>query len=127
MAELTTTAGEQFNFDPAAVTTLADRDVATGEAATCVFGVMAVPLKTPEAVVSLLDRLHLGAKVARLTRPDASPVWFVGPAVTALRAPLPDEYAPGFQAGLSVTGLVQGVMESLEQARRALNAVGAHL
>ena len=127
MAELTTTAGEQIDFDPAAVTALADRDVATGEAATGVFGVMAAPLTTLETVVSLLDRLRLGAKVARLTRPDASPVWFVGPAVTALRAPLPDEYAPGVQAVLSVTGLVQGVMESLEQARKALDAVGAHL
>ncbi len=127
MAELTTTMGEEIDVDPAAVTALADQDEATGKAATCVFGVMAAPLTTLKPVASLLDRLHLASKVAELTRPDASPVWIVNSAVTPLRAPLPEEYVPGVQAVVSVTGLVQGETQSPEQARRALDAVGAHL
>ena len=127
MAELTTTAGEVIDFDPAAVTALADQDAMTGEAVTCLFGIMPDPLLTAEPVAGLLSRLRLGPKVAKLTRPDASPVWIVGSAVTSLRAPLPDEYAPGVQAVVVVTGLVQGVTETPPQARKALDAAGAHL
>lgn len=127
MAELTTTSGEVIDVDPAAVTALSDGDATTGEAVTCVFGVAAGPLRTAEAVGSLLDRLHLGSKVAELTRPDATTVWIVGAAVTSLRAPLPDEYAPGVRSVVAVTGLVQGVVQTPEQARKILDAAGARL
>jgi hypothetical protein len=127
MAELTTTTGEAIDIDAAAVTALADMDEETGLAVTCVFGIQAGPVRTAEPVSSVLERLHLRSKVAQLTRADASLVWFVGSAVTSLRAPLPDEYAPGVQCVVATTGLAQGCVESLQDARRALDAAGAHL
>ena len=127
MPELTTTSGEVIDFDPAAVTAICDMDPDTGEALTCVYGIEPGVVRTADPVTDMLQRLHLTGKVAQLTRPDATPIWIVGAAVTSLRAPLPDEYAPGVQAVVAVSGLTQGVTETLAQARAALDAAGGHL
>ncbi len=127
MAELTTTNGEVIDFDPAAVTALADMDLDTGAAVTCVYGIEGGVVQTTEPVADLLQRLHLTSKVAKLTRPDASPVWIVAVVATTLRAPLPGEYAPEVKAVIAVTGLTQGVTETPAEARTAIDAAGGHL
>ncbi len=127
MAELTTTSGEVIDFDPAAVTAISDMDPDSGAAVTCVYGIEGGVVQTVDPVSDLFQRLHLTNKVAKLTRPDASPIWIVAAAVTTLRAPLPDEYAPEVKAVIAVTGLMQGVTETLPEARGAINAAGGHL
>ena len=84
-------------------------------------------VQTADPVADLLQRLHLANKVAKLTRPDASPIWIIASAVTTLRAPLPDEYAPEVNALIALTGLTQGVTETLAEARAAIDAAGGHL
>ena len=79
MPELTTTSGEVIDFAAAAVTAICDMDPDTGEANTCVYGIEPGVVRTADPVADLLQRLALTRKVARLTRPDASPIWIVGP------------------------------------------------
>ena len=127
MAELTTTSGEVIDFDPAAVTAISDMDPDSGAAVTCVYGIEGGVVQTVDPVSHLLQRLHLTNKVAKLTRPDASPIWIVAAVVTTLRAPLPNEYAPEVKAVIAVAGLMQGVTETLPEARGAIDAAGGHL
>ena len=127
MAQLTTTSGELIDFDPAGVTAICDMDPDTGESVTCIYGIEAGLVRTNDPVADLLQRLHLAAKVAQLTRLDASPIWIVGAAVTSLRVPLSGEYTPGVQAVVAVSGLTQGVTETLAQARADLDAARGHL
>ena len=127
MPELTTTSGDGIDVDPAAVTAICGMDADSGLAITCVYGIEPGVVRTADPVADLLQRLALTRKVARLTRPDASPIWIVAAAVTSLRAPLADEYAPGVQAVVAVSGLTQGVTETLTQARAALDAAGGRL
>ena len=68
--ELTTTSGEVIDFDPAAVTAICDMAPDTGESVTCVYGIEPGVVRTDEPVANLLQRLHLAAKAARLTRLD---------------------------------------------------------
>ncbi len=127
MAELTTTSGEVIDFDPAAVTAISDMDPDSGAAVTCVYGIEGGVVQTVDPVSDLLQRLHLTNKVAKLTRPDASPIWVVAAAVTTLRAPLSDEYAPEVKAVIAVTGVMQGLTETLPEAQGAIDAAGGHL
>ena len=64
--------------------------------------------------------------LAPLLRPDLTPVWLKGSAVTALRTPLATEQqAPGsVNAVVIVGGLHQAVHETLEAARTIVNAHG---
>ena len=127
MAELTTTSGEVIDFDPVALTAISDMDPDSGAAVTCVYGIEGGVVQTVDPVTDLLQRLHLANKVAKLTRPDASPIWIVAAAVTTLRAPLPGEYAAEVKAVVAVTGLTQGVAETLSEAQAAIDAAGGHL
>lgn len=127
MAQLTTTAGEVIDFDPAAVTALSDRDAETGEAVTCVWGLAAGVLRTAEGVPALLARLHLATDFARLTRPDGASVWLAAKAVFSVRAPWEEEYATGVRAVVSAGALVQGVTETPQEVRRRVDAHGGAL
>lgn len=51
--------------------------------------------------------------IARLTRPDGSPIWVNAAAVDSIRASLPDEYVPGVRTVLSLGKIRQGVREEL--------------
>ncbi|HYZ42646.1 MAG TPA: hypothetical protein VE687_18770 [Stellaceae bacterium] len=83
-------------------------------------------LVTAEAPSALVARLGVHPPLARLTRPDLTPVWLKGSAVTAIRAPLPTErQAPGsVNSVVIVGGLNQAVHETVEAARAVVNAHG---
>jgi len=86
-------------------------------------------LVTTESAAALAARLGVDPPLAKLTRPNATPVWIKGPAVTSLRAPLPTErQGPGAVNAMVILGhLHQAVHEDLATAERVLNAHGAHV
>jgi hypothetical protein len=94
-----------------------------------VHGVERGVLVTAESAAALAARLGVDPPLAKLTRPNATPVWIKGPAVTTLRAPLPTErQGPGAVNAVVVLGdLHQAVHEDLATAERVLNAHGAHV
>ncbi len=61
---------------------------------------------------------------ATLTRPNGTPVAIDIGAVTAVRAALPGEYAPGVQSVISIGRLKQGVRETLARATAIIRAHG---
>ena len=124
MAELTTIGGDLIDVDPGTVTAISDMDPESDAAVTCVYGIETGAVRTTNSVEDLLQRLHLRAKVAKLTRPDASPIWVVGAAVTSLRAPLPGEYPPEVRAVVAGASLTQGVTQAPSEARASIDAAG---
>ena len=96
---------------------------------TYVHGVERGVLVTAESAAALAARLGVKPPLAKLTRPNATPVWIKGPAVTSLRAPLPTErQGPGAVNAMVILGhLHQAVHEDLATAERVLNAHGAHV
>jgi hypothetical protein len=64
---------------------------------THVHGIDRGVLVTAEDAAALVARVGVSPPLVRLTRPDLTPVWLKGSAVTALRAPLSTEQqAPGW-------------------------------
>jgi len=84
-------------------------------------------LEINEAVQAFITRVKITKRVAQLTRPNGSPVWISGAAVSSLRAPLPGEYVAGVNTVVFTDSLVQGVKESLADTTAALNAHGGDL
>ena len=82
--------------------------------------------ENPEA---LIDRLQFLPPLVKLTRPNDTPVWIKGAAVTEIRAPLPAESQPGgrVNAVLVIRSLHQAVHEDVPTARATINAHGGHL
>ena len=127
MATLTTVDGTQFAFDPDTVAAITDRDTDTGAAATCVYGITQGGLHIAESVNAFLSRLGIMAKFAKLTRPNDSPVWIHGEAVSSIRTPLPDEHTDGINAVVTTGALTQRVKETLAAAVTEINAHGGKL
>jgi hypothetical protein len=92
---------------------------------TYVHGVERGVLVTAEAAAALAARIN--PPLAKLTRPNRTPVWIKGSAVTTLRAPIPTErQGPGVVNAVVILGdLHQAVHEDLATAERVLNAHGA--
>jgi len=84
---------------------------------------------TAEDAAALAARLRVNPPLAKLTRPNRTPVWIKGAAVTTLRAPLPTErQGRGAVNAVVVLGeLHQAVHEDLTTAERVLNAHGAQV
>jgi hypothetical protein len=80
---------------------------------TYVHGVDRGVLVTAEDAATLVARL--GVLLAKLTRPNATPVWIKGSAVQEVRPPLPSEQQPGglVKAVLVVGDLHQAVREDV--------------
>ena len=72
--------------------------------------------------------MRVGARsFARFTRPNGEAVMINGFAVTAVRAPIPGEYASGVHAVIAMGRMSQGVRESVVQATRLLRAHGGRV
>ncbi len=94
-----------------------------------VHGVDRGVLVTAEGAAALTARLGVNPPLAKLTRPNRTPVSIRGSAVTTLRAPLPTErQGPGDVNAIVILGdLHQAVREDLTTAERVLNAHGAQV
>lgn len=121
--------GTAVNVDEAAVTLLSGPYAHDVGPHTYVHGVDRGVLATAEDAAALAARLGVNPPLAKLTRPDMTPVWIKGAAVTAIRAPLPTEQqGPGAVHAVVILGeLHQAVHEDLATAARVLNAHGAHV
>jgi hypothetical protein len=74
-------------------------------------------LKISETVQGFLTRVRIAANFAQLTRPNGSPVWINGSAVSSLFAPGPNEYIAGVNAVVVTGALTQGMQEGKRQGR----------
>jgi hypothetical protein len=121
--------GTAVDVDENAVTLVAGpypHDVGTH---TYVHGVERGVLVTAESAAALAARLGVNPPLAKLTRPNATPVWIKGSAVTTLRAPIPTErQGPGaVNAVVILCDLHQAVHEDHATAERVLKAHGAQV
>lgn len=124
MADLTTTDGETISFDPAAIVAVADRDVNTGVAVTCLYGLSPGIVKIAKPVAGFLG---IAGKFVKLTRPDRSPVWINAGAVSLLRAPQPGEYPPDARSVVRAGSLTQAVTQDPAIVKAAIEASGGHI
>jgi hypothetical protein len=127
MPTLTTVDGFQITFAAKAVSALTDHDALSGEAVTCVYGVVNQVLRIRETVPAFLARLKIAKKFAQLTRANGAPVWINGADVSSVRAPLPGEYVAGVNAVVFTDSLTQGVRETPDAAVALLNRHGGEL
>jgi len=89
---------------------------------TYVHGVDRGVLVTAENAAALVIRLAVNPPLAKLTRPDGTPVWIKRSAVSDVRAPLATEQLAGalVKAVVVVGGLHQAVCEDVRAAASTL-------
>jgi hypothetical protein len=88
-----------------------------------VHGVERGVLVTAEDAAALVARLGVDPPLAKLTRPDASPVWVKESAISEIRPPLWTEQPAGgvVKAVVAIGDLHQAVREDVQTARGILN------
>jgi hypothetical protein len=92
----------------------------------------ALPAETNAYVRNIASILSTGAMLrhggkadlAKLTRPDGSPVLIDAAAVVSIRLALPGEYAPSVRTVISIGRLRQGVREDLRTANAVIRSHG---
>jgi hypothetical protein len=94
---------------------------------TYVHGVDRGVLVTAEDAAVLIARLRIDPPLVKLTRPDASPVWVKGSAVSEIRPPLATEQPAGgaVKAVVVIGDLHQAVREDVQTAMSILNPPAA--
>ena len=127
MATLTTTDGIQITFVAKTVSAITDHDASTGEAVTCVYGITKSLLRISGSVQAFMTRLKIIKNFAQLTRPNGSPVWINGGAVSSIRAPFPNEFVAGVNTVVFADGLMQGVKETPPDVATSINGRGGEL
>jgi hypothetical protein len=95
---------------------------------TYVHGIDRGVLVTAEDAASLVGRLGTDPPLAKLTRPDASPVWVKRSAVSEIRPPLATEQqaAGAVKAVVVIADLHQAVREDVQTAMSILNPPAAN-
>jgi hypothetical protein len=74
-----------------------------------------------------LRRTRSASELAKLTRPDGSPVLIDGSMVEAIRAPLPGEYDPDVQSVITIGRLRQAVQENMKTATALIREHGGRV
>ena len=94
-----------------------------------VHGVDRGVLVTTEDAAALVARLGVDPPLVKLTRPDSTPVWVKGPAVTAIRPPLATESQGRgvVKAVVMIGDLHQAVREDVKAAASILSAPAANV
>jgi hypothetical protein len=127
MIVIRTLDGVDVNVDETAVTLVCGPYPHDVGPHTYVHGVDRGVLVTTEDAAALAARLAVTPPLAKLTRPNATPVWIKGSAVSAVRTPLATErQGPGVVNAVVLIGaLHQAVHEDIAVAEQILNAHGA--
>jgi len=86
-------------------------------------------IATNEDAASLVGRLHPHAALATLTRPNNTPVWIKGSAVTLVRPPIIGDTPPGETVGavVYIGGQHQAVKEDVPTTRAIVNSHGGSI
>ena len=93
---------------------------------TYLYGVERGVLATAEDAAALVARLGVKPPLAKLTRPDSTPVWVKPSGVSAIRLPLATERQKGrVNAVLVIGDLHQAVREDMRTATGILNPATA--
>jgi hypothetical protein len=121
--------GTNIHADENAIILVTGPDAHVAGAHVNIYGIDRGVMPAAENPAALVARLAVTPPLARLTRPDRTPVWIKGPAVTAIRAPLSTERQdPGaVNAVVILGGLHQAVHEDVAATQRVLNAHGANV
>jgi hypothetical protein len=129
MIVIKTADGQDIDGDENAVSLIAGPYPHDAGPHTYVYGLTQAILVTAERPDALVARLGVKPPLAKLTRPDLSPVWVKGSAVTSVRAPRPPEQnGPGeVNAVLQVGSRLQSVREDLPTVRGIINAHGGNV
>jgi hypothetical protein len=116
--------GTDVEVDENAVTLVAGRYPHDLGPHTYLHGVDRGVLVTKEDAAAVVARLGVDPPLARLTRPDSTPVWVKGSALTAIRPPLASERRGGgsVKAMLILGDLHQAVREGVKTAENMLKA-----
>jgi len=82
-----------------------------------------------KGIAKILDanprvRKRPSPNLARLTRPDGSPIWIDGAVVVSIRAAEPGEFGPGVQSVIGVRKSNQAVLENISTATAILRDHG---
>jgi hypothetical protein len=115
--------GTNVEVDEDAVTLVSGRYPHDVGARTYVKGVDREILVTTEDAAALVARLGIRPPLAKLVRPDTTPVWVKKSAVTAIRAPLATERQNGdlTKAVIIMGALHQAVREDVRTASTILD------
>jgi hypothetical protein len=127
MAAITTVEGLRILFDPAAIAAIAGSDGQTGATGAVIYGLGPEGLTVGESTAALIKRLSLASSLAKLTRPDGSPIWINGKSVSVARQPSPGEYQAQVQSVIFAGAIKQAVRETLDDVRQAIDRAGANL
>jgi hypothetical protein len=112
MQTLTTIDGEEIPFKPSTVTCVTDYDPITHAAVTWVWGIRKAPLMTKESAPRFLKRIGLVEDFARLSRPNARPVWIKRGAVSSVSKPRRGAYVEGTNSVVTIGTLTLAQLES---------------
>ena len=115
MLAITTLDGSVLHLDDDSVVMVAGPKPGDPPGRSYVTGPAPAPIATDEDAATVLAALHPQVPLAQLTRPDGSPVWVKGGAVTSVRAPIPVDVPPGELVGavIIVGGCRQAVREDV--------------
>jgi hypothetical protein len=129
MIVIKTTDGRDVDGDENAVTLIAGPYQHDAGPHTYVYGLTQPVLVTAEKPDALVARLGVKPPLAKLTRPDLSPVWVKGSAVISVRAPVSSEQqGPGeVNTVLQVGSHLQSVREDLPTACGIIKAHGGNV
>ena len=127
MHTLTTTGGMSINFKADDIDAIADHNDTTGEAKTCVYGILSTVVMIDETVPAFMRRLEIEKEFGKFTRPNGWPVWINLSSINSVRAPIKGEYPRAAKAVIATDSLTQSVKEKREEVAAAVNAHGGTL
>jgi hypothetical protein len=116
--------GTDVSVDENAITLIAGPYPHDVGAHTYIHGVERGVLVTAEDAAALVARLRTDPPLAKLTRPNSTPVWIKGSAVVEIRGPRVPEQQPGVKAVAIIGDLHQAVREDVPTASRILSSAG---
>ena len=127
MADITTVDGLKVLFDTAAIAAIAGAEGQAGVAGAVIYGLGPQGLTVSESTAALVQRLSLAASLAKLTRPDGTPIWINAKSVGVARQPSPGEYEAQVRSVIFAGAIKQAVRETLDDVRQAINRAGGNL
>jgi hypothetical protein len=129
MVDITTLNGTVLSLDDNDIVRVAGPMPGDPQDRSYVTGPAPDPVAANEGVQTLLARVHPTTPLVQLTRPDGSPVWIKGGAVSLVRPPIPDDIPAGERVGavLIVGGHHQAVQEDVPMARSVVNQHGGNV
>ena len=129
MTDITALDGTVLHIDDNSVTIVAGPYPGDPPNRSYVTGPGPAVIATNEAAAALVGRLHPKEVLAILTRPNNTPVWIKGGAVTLIRSPIAGDTPPGETVGavLYVGAHRQAVEEDVATARATINSHGGNV